>query len=61
MGSFARVARKRSDPVRKFKWTTLAALTTGIILFIGPCGPMGMLGVTVWLLESVGMAYFMAN
>lgn len=47
--------------MRNFKGATLAALATGIILFIGPCGPMGALGVTVWLLETIGTAYFLAN
>lgn len=61
LGLLVMVAREWSGPMRNFKGATLAALATGIILFIGPCGPMGALGVTVWLLETIGTAYFLAN
>lgn len=47
--------------MKKFKWATLAALTTGMIFSFTACGPMAILGVTVWALETAGTAWFLAN
>jgi len=43
------------------RWAALAALTTGMVFSFGSCGPMAVLGVTVWTLEVLGTAFLLAN